>query len=97
VLIPFERKFGDFEDTLRKQNEEVKEEIKLAGAQAANRERNAAAEHRKNDILFRSLATKEAKEKKLQKDLQKASKYSSLTNAYAHFNVINRIRKRKTT
>lgn len=74
VLIPFEKFFGDFEDTLRKQNEEVKEEIKLASEQAASRERNAAAEHRKNDLFSRSLATDEAQKKKEQKELQRTSK-----------------------
>lgn len=71
---PYEKEFGDFESTLRKQNEEVIAEIYLAGQHAADRERKAAAEHRRNEIIFRGKATKDAQERRLWKDRQKAGK-----------------------
>lgn len=71
---PYEKEFGEFESTLRKQNEEVIAEIYLAGEQAADKERKAAAEHRRNEIFSRAQATKLAQERRLLKDQQKASK-----------------------
>lgn len=71
---PFEKEFGDFENKLRKQNEEVREEIQLAAEQAAGKERKAAADHRKNEVFFRSKATKDAQERSLLKKELKASK-----------------------
>jgi Skp family chaperone for outer membrane proteins len=79
---PFEKEFGAFEDTLRKQNEDVREEIKLAGEQAAARERKAAAEHRNAEVLSRQIATKESQQRRLQKDRQRASKFFYTVNKH---------------
>jgi len=80
---PFEKEFGTFEDELRKQNEYVKADIKLAGEQAAARERQAAARereaaarHRSSVSLFRKEAKQVSKvkqERKLWRDQQRAT------------------------
>lgn len=75
---PYEKEFEDFESTLRKQHEEVEAEIYLASEQAADMERKAAAEYRRNEIIFRSKATKDAHERKLLKDRHYASKQISI-------------------
>ena len=81
---PFETEFGDFEATLRRQNKEVDEEIRLAEAQAAYQERKSAAEHRKHELVFRNKAIKDTQEWRLQKDQQEASTCSS----YIHIFII---------
>ncbi len=73
---PFEKEFGAFEDKLRKLNEDVREEIRLAGEQAAAREREAAAKHRESGSIFQNKFTrtsKEARERRLLRDQQRAS------------------------
>ena len=73
---------------MRRQNEEVIAEIYLAGEQAADRERKAAAEHRRYDIISRSKATKDAQERRLLKDHQKTSKSSSLIIVILHVIIV---------
>lgn len=54
----------------------MREEIKLAGEKAAAREREAAAKHRNSGSLFRTEVkqiSKEAQERRLQRDRQRAS------------------------
>jgi len=73
---PFEKEFGVLEDKIQKQNEEVREEVRLAGEQAAAREREAAAKHRYSGSVFRTEVkqlSKETQERRLQRDQQKAS------------------------
>jgi len=51
----------------------VREEIKLAGEQAAARERKAAAKHRNSGLLFHTKVkqiSKEAQERRLWRDQQ---------------------------
>lgn len=71
---PYEKEFGDFESTLRTQNDEVEAEIHLASEQAADMERKAAAEYRRIEIISRSKAIKDAHERRLLKDQRNASK-----------------------
>lgn len=74
---PYEKELGDFESTLLKQNDEVEAEIRLASEQAADKERKAAAQYRRNEIISRDKATKHARERRLLKDQHSASKQCS--------------------
>jgi hypothetical protein len=74
---PFEKEFGTFEDDLKRRSEEINQEIKLAGEQAAARESGAAASYRSSGSLFRteiSQFRKQEHERRLQRDQQRASK-----------------------
>jgi len=74
---PFEREFGALEASLKTQSEEIKEEIKLAGEQAAAKERGVTASYQKAESLFRTeirQVTKQEKERRLQRDRQRACK-----------------------
>lgn len=67
---PFEKEFGKFESDLGLRSEEVKEEIKLAGY-------IATVSYQKSGSRFRKEArgiTKQDRERRLQKDLQRAGK-----------------------
>ena len=85
---PYEKEFGDLESTLRKQHEEVEAEIYLAGEQAADMERKAAAEYRRNEMIFRSKATKDARERRLLKDQHNASKQFSIMVIYVYIIIL---------
>ena len=59
----------------------MRKEIELAGEQAAAREREAAAKHRNSGLLFRTeikQISKEAQERRLWRDQQRASEYPLL-------------------
>lgn len=67
---------------LQKQNEDVREEIRLVGEQAAAREREAAVKHRKFGSRFHNefkQISKETQEKRLRRDQQRMSE-ASLTS-----------------
>lgn len=106
---PFEKEFGTFEDELRKQNEYVKADIKLAGEQAAARERQAAARereaaarHRSSVSLFRKEAKQVSKvkqERKLWRDQQRAKaekeKLLEKLSTHDYIGALKRIRKKR--
>ncbi|KAH8586021.1 ankyrin repeat-containing domain protein [Bisporella sp. PMI_857] len=99
---PFEKEFGAFEDGLRKQNENVREEIKLAGEQAAAREREAAAKERNSGSLFRTEVkqiSREAQERRLQRDQQRAKvereKLLEKLSVYDYIGALKRMRKKR--
>ena len=60
---PFEKDFADFNEELRKRNEDVNEEIRLASEQKAAKERQIGK-------IFRA----EARERRLRKEQERARK-----------------------
>ncbi|KAH8592594.1 hypothetical protein B0O99DRAFT_743497 [Bisporella sp. PMI_857] len=99
---PFEKEFEAFEDKLRKQNEDVRKEIKLAGEQAAAREREAAAKERSYGSLFRAEVkqiSREAQERRLRKDQQRAKvekeKLLEKLSVHDYVGALKRIRKKR--
>jgi hypothetical protein len=83
---PFDNEFGEFEAELRRQNEDVKEEIQLASEQAESQarhlqliEREAEKKHRIYAALFRDRVDKtseEARAWRLQVDERESRKLS---------------------
>jgi hypothetical protein len=72
---PFEKEFGILEDKIQRQYEEVREEVRLAGEQAAAREREAATKYRSSWSVFRTEGkqlSEETQERRIQRDRQKA-------------------------
>jgi CHASE1-domain containing sensor protein len=73
---PFEVDFGKFRDDLQRQNEDVKEEIKLAAEKAAYQERQLQMSHRSVGSLFRrkmEVESDEARNWRLQANERKLS------------------------
>ena len=53
--MPFDREFGDYASEMQRQSKEIKEEIRLASEQAANRERQLQIAERKSAADFRTF------------------------------------------
>lgn len=75
---PFETEFGSFEEELRRQSEEVKDEISLASRQAVDRERQLQVAERKKSSRYRkqgNLHRLEERKWRLQVGQRESSKH----------------------